>query len=133
MMQYFLITLWVGLFSGGDFSVGVLPDRYSVTISDPPVFNYVSYPFLNPSDYVMEYEIACVHIVDGKSHMQYIKTFDDKVLFDRIGASLVVFSVKYRPVGRKRSDGSGTAVGMGQKKFVFVGNFPTHEIGLYGN
>jgi hypothetical protein len=133
MIQYFLLTLWVGLFSGGDFSVGVLPDRYSVTISEYPKFNWVAYSFLSPDDFRMEYEISCVHIVGYKSHVQYVKTFDDKVLFDRLDASMVVFSVKYRPVGRKRSDGSGTAVGMGQKKFVFVGNFPTQDFGLYGN
>lgn len=131
---YFILSaVWVNLFTGGDFSVGMYPKEYVVHISTLPSLNTKSYPNFNPGHFHMEYEFACVHIHNGKSNLQYVKTFDDKVTFERRDGSLVVFSVKYRPVGKKRSYGEGTAVGIGQKKYVVVGNFPTPQFGLYGN
>ena len=126
--HFFLITLWVGLFSGGDFTVGTLPDRHSVTITTEPTFNHVAYPFLDPSNYLIEYEIACVHIVGGKANLQYIRTFEKQVFFKRMDSTMTVFSVKYQPIGKAPEHGTGTATGMGQQKFVYVTSGPVYGL-----
>jgi len=127
MIYFFLLTTWVNLFTGGSFGVSVTPDLFSVRIDDSPNFNWYAYgeTSLHPDNYVFEYDFYCVQIVGGVSRSQYVKTREGKAVFNRIDADLTVFTVVYRPVGKTKSDGSGTSVVMGQVKMVVPSNTST--------
>jgi len=122
----FIATVWVNLFVGGNFNVYTTPNEYTVNIEVLPQFNWQSYGHTNldHNNYKFEYEYICVHIINGRSYLQTVITYDEKVLFKRYDAELVVFTVIYRPVGKLKSNGDGSRTVIGQIKMVVPSNQP---------
>ena len=116
-MIYFLLTLWVNLFFGGDFSVTNKPDGYIVQMS-PPTFNHTLYGgILSPGDYNMEYDVYVVHIFNGVSSLQH-RRCQNIATFKAMKADMITVTVICHPIGNKPGAGNGQSFVVGQRKIV---------------